>query len=310
MQTICPICKKSNFFTVVSNCKENIRQTEKNYSYGKCRNCKIISIFPNPGIPTISKHYKFLNKEKEKNISNKKTLALLFKIKDHYINKKNIKNILRNILKFGEQDFPYLNKLKGKKILDLGAGNGFFSLAAKEKGFNVISIEQNKSSINFAKSIGIKMISSDISSKISMQYASLVDNIILNHVFEHILEPYNFLSNLRNNISNQTKIIIFMPNADSIWRFVFKEKWYGWDPPIHVHLYNKKALEIIIKNAGFKVEYLSSINRIDSFYAGLIHSGKNPKNLKFFIRLIMFPIQPFFKIFNLAPELLCIISKK
>ena len=29
MPTICPICKKSNFFKVVSNCKENIRLTEK-----------------------------------------------------------------------------------------------------------------------------------------------------------------------------------------------------------------------------------------------------------------------------------------
>ena len=54
-------------------------------------------------------------------------------------------------MKFGEEDFPYLKRLDGKKILDLGSGNGFFSLAAKEKGFDVISIEQNKSSISFCK---------------------------------------------------------------------------------------------------------------------------------------------------------------
>ncbi len=310
MQSICPICKKSNFFTVASNCKENIRLTETSYSFGKCLNCEVISLLPTPDIKTISKHYQYLNKEKEKNISNKKTIALLFKIKDYYQNKKSLKNILRNILKFGEEDFPYLNRLRGINLLDLGAGNGFFSLAAKEKGFNVISIEQNQSSISFAKSIGIEMIASDISSKISMKYASVVDNIILNHVFEHIIDPYNFLSILRKNISNHTKIIIFIPNANSIWRYIFKEKWYGWDPPIHVHLYNKRAIEFISNNAGFKVEYLSSINRIDSFYAALIHSGKNPKNLKFILRLIIFPIQPLLKIFNLAPELLCIISKK
>ena len=99
-------------------------------------------------------------------------------------------------------------------------------------------------------------------------------------------------------------------NADSIWRFVFKEKWYGWDPPIHVHLYNKKSLEIIINNAGFKVEYLSSINRVDSLYAAIKHSYKNLINLKFVLRIIILPIQPLLKIFNLAPELLCIISKK
>ena len=200
--------------------------------------------------------------------------------------------------------------LKGTKILDLGAGNGFFSLAAKEKGFDVISIEQNKSSINFAKLIGVKMIESDIISKISMQYASEVDYITLNHVFEHILEPYNFLSILRKNISNHTKIVIIIPNANSIWRHVFKERWYGWDPPIHLHLYNKKALEIIMNNAGFKVEFLSSINRIDAFHTALKHSGKNLVNLKFILRIIIFPIQPLLKIFNLAPELLCIISKK
>ena len=77
-----------------------------------------------------------------------------------------------------------------------------------------------------------------------------------------------------------------------------------------VELYNKNALEIITNKAGFKVNYISSINRIDSFYAALIHAGNNPKNLKFILRLIMFPIQPFLKIFNLAPEILCIISKK
>ena len=155
------------------------------------------------------------------------------------------------------------------------------------------------------------MIATDISSKLSMKYASVVDNVVLNHVFEHIIEPYKFLSNLRKNISNNTKVVIFIPNANSIWRYVFKEKWYGWDPPIHVHLYNKRALEIITNNAGFKVEYLSSINRIDAFYAALKHSGKNNLvNLKFILRIIIFPIQPLLKMFNLAPEFLCIISKK
>ena len=40
-----------------------------------------------------------------------------------------------------------------------------------------------------------------------------------------------------------------------------------------------------LKNAGFKIEYLSSINRIDSFYAALIHAGKNTKNLKLILRM-------------------------
>ena len=135
MKSICPICKNNNFFKLVSNCRENIPLTDKTYSYGKCLNCKIISLFPNPDIKTISNHYEFLDKEKERKISEKKTLDFLFKIKDYYQNKKNIKNFFRNILKFGEKDFPYLHKLQGKKILDLGAGNGFFFAGSKGKRF-------------------------------------------------------------------------------------------------------------------------------------------------------------------------------
>ena len=58
------------------------------------------------------------------------------------------------------------------------------------------------------------------------------------------------------------------------------------------------------------MEYLSSVNRIDSLYAALSHSGKNIVGLKLILRFILFPIQLFLKLFNLAPELLCIISKK
>ena len=68
--------------------------------------------------------------------------------------------------------------------------------------------------------------------------------------------------------------------------------------------------EIRGEDLELKVEYLSSINRIDAFHTALRHSGKSLINLKIFLRIIIFPVQPLLKIFNLAPELICIISKK
>ena len=64
-----------------------------------------------------------------------------------------------------------------------------------------------------------------------MEYASKVENITLNHVFEHIVNPLEFLKRLRKNIKHTTKVVIVVPNSNSIWRYIFKEKWYGWDPP-------------------------------------------------------------------------------
>ena len=85
------------------------------------------------------------------------------------------------------------------------------------------------------------MVASDINSKISKKYASKVDIIHpMNHVFEHIIEPYNFLSNLRKNITKNAKVVILMPNSNSIWRYIFKRKMVWIDPPILVHLYRRR----------------------------------------------------------------------
>ena len=49
------------------------------------------------------------------------------------------------------------------------------------------------------------------------------------------------------------------------------------------------SLEIMMNNAGFKVEYISSVNRIDSLYAAISHSVKNIASLKLIFRFIIFP---------------------
>ena len=60
---------------------------------------------------------------------------------------------------------------------------------------------------------------------------------------------------------------------------------------------------------GFKIEKLSSLNRIDSLYYALNHAGYKINNLKFLLRILMLPVLPILKIFNITPELICVISK-
>ena len=82
-----------------------------------------------------------------------------------------------------------------------------------------------------------------------------------------------FLKSLKNNIKQTTKVVIVVPNSSAIWRYIFREKWYGWDPPVHCHLYNQKSLKIIMNKVGYKIEYISSLNKIDALAAALNHSG-------------------------------------
>ena len=305
----CPICKSKNFYEITPNSKENIKLTNKTYSFYRCTDCFVVSQNPLPSNYCLNRHYQFLDERQSSKSNYHKKLSLLLKIKESYSNKKRFRNFIRNIIKFGEKDYTFFNLLNRGDILDLGAGNGIFSLAAKQNGFDVISVEQNENSINIAKKLGIKIISADLNSKLSMRLASQVDNITLNHVMEHIVDPIRFLISLRENIHSQTKVVIVMPNSDSIWRYIFKEKWYGWDPPIHVHLYNKRSLKIIMKKIGYKIDFLSSLNRIDSLSAALSHAGFKVIKLRLILRIIMLTLSPLLKIFNISPEIICIVSK-
>ena len=305
----CPICKSESFNKIISSAKENIKLTNNKYSYKKCANCLVISQNPLPNNKSLNRHYQFIDNLQASKENYSKKLSILFKIKENYYKKINLRKIIRYIFKLGEEEYTYFNLLNPGNILDLGSGNGIFSLAAKQKGFEVISIEQNETSINFAKKLGVNIIPADINSKSSMKLASEVNNVTLNHVFEHIIEPIKFLSGLNENIRKSTKVIIVVPNSDSIWRYIFKEKWYGWDPPVHVHLYNRRSLKFIMKKLGMEIEYLSSLNRIDSLYAALIHAGFKVRKFKIILRLLMLPTFPFLKLFNIAPEIICVARK-
>ena len=306
--SICPICKSNNYSKIINNCHENISLTNNSYSYKYCSNCLVISQDPLPDNYILNKHYKFLESLNINKSNSLENLKIYFKIKNSF-KKRNFKNIIRNILKFGEKDYSYLSLLNQGKILDLGAGSGLFSIAAKEEGFDVISLEQSEAAVEISKKIGTNVIFSDLNSELAMNYASKVENITLNHVFEHIKYPLAFLERLRTNLKESTKVVLVIPNSNSIWRYIFKEKWYGWDPPVHVHLYNQNSLKIMMDKIGYKIDYLTCLNKIDSLGYALNHGGFKLGKLRFLFRLISFTIGPLLKIFNLSPEIICIVSK-
>ena len=65
----------------------------------------------------------------------------------------------------------------------------------------------------------------------------------------------------------------------------------------------------LLNKIGYKIEYLSSLNKIDALACALNHSGFKLDKLKFLLRIISFVLTPFLKKFNIAPEIICIVSK-
>lgn len=111
---------------------------------------------------------------------------------------------------------------------------------------------------------------------------------------------------MRTTMKPGSRLILLFPNPNSLWRYVLGNRWYGWDPPVHVHHYSLSALKLFLRREGFRLLALRSIRRNDSLAAALAATGLNLGRLRIFLRLLMFPIMPFLARAGLGPELLCV----
>ena len=171
----------------------------------------------------------------------------------------NIKNLsneaaitddLRRITMFA-QDFM------GKTLLDFGCGQGGFLRLAQNYAQKVYGVELEETSRNLLNKDGIKT-ESDIN-----QFSQKFDVITMFHVIEHLTQPYEFLKLIREKLDDNGQLIIETPNANDVLisRYnceAFKNFTY-WG--CHVFLYTSYSLELLLKQAGFKINWSKQIQR-------------------------------------------------
>ena len=83
------------------------------------------------------------------------------------------------------------------------------------------------------------------------------DLIMLHHVFEHIENGEEMLQHCRERLSNEGKILLRFPTADSYAWEHYRTHWIGLDAPRHFFLHTRKSLELLARKAGLHIEHWS-----------------------------------------------------
>ena len=79
------------------------------------------------------------------------------------------------------------------------------------------------------------------------------DFIMLHHSYEHMPEPAMVMQQLARLLATGGSVMIRIPVADSYaWRH-FGVNWLHLDPPRHLFLHTRKSIELLAKQAGFKI---------------------------------------------------------
>ncbi len=152
-------------------------------------------------------------------------------------------------------DIIEISGVKPKKILDVGCASGWFlsKLAEKYPHFSLVGVDIYKPAIQYGRKVykNLDLVLAD-GHKLPFKNNSF-DLITCTEVLEHVVEPDKVLEEIKRVLKPNGIAIIEMDSGS----FLFTMAWYWWTNlrrgvwrDSHIHTFNTKILENMIKNSG------------------------------------------------------------
>lgn len=91
------------------------------------------------------------------------------------------------------------------------------------------------------------------------------DIISMWHYLEHDYEPEKHLKHLKSISKPDTKLVIEVPNFDSISRQKFGKDWAGWHTPRHLSLFSPNNIKLLLQHSGWKTEDVFTHGTMDPY---------------------------------------------
>lgn len=266
----CLICSNNG---MIKYYYPNVHFNDKIFSYYECKKCKSAQIEPIPNeddfnkMYGVSDHSYLLKLQENEKINFNKTLP-------NYNHQKYQITFLNK----------YLPQGKGKTLLDIGCGSGFYMYHAAKLGYECTGIEFNK---EFCKILSDK-------TGLNITTIDTIENrkfdvIHLGHFLEHLPDPYNYLNFIKKFTHKNTIVVIDGPLEKNpcLSRFIIKtvslikRKKFNTYPPQHITFTNHQSQLVLFERCGLKK--INYIVKEQAFPLPEKPNLKNPYKLILFI---------------------------
>jgi 2-polyprenyl-3-methyl-5-hydroxy-6-metoxy-1,4-benzoquinol methylase len=136
----------------------------------------------------------------------------------------------------------------GRRLLDIGCGNGAFLVRMRTAGWSVAGIEPDPEARSHAVSAGLRVREGP-----SIEEAfpgERFDAITLNHVLEHVHDPLALLGAGAEALVAGGTLWIAVPSGAAAGLARYGANWYALDPPRHLVHFTPSALRAALLRAG------------------------------------------------------------
>lgn len=141
-------------------------------------------------------------------------------------------------------------------VLDIGFGSGGFLIGMLQDKWSCTGVEIGDA--GSYKSLWTGLIDAHYGlDTLDALPAESFDLITLWHVLEHLPEPIDVLRRARRLLKASGRLVLAVPNIESLSAHVFQSHWYGIAPPWHLHQFSPRSLHRVFAGAGLTVEHIS-----------------------------------------------------
>lgn len=136
----------------------------------------------------------------------------------------------------------------GARVLDFGCGSPQYLDKARKRGWTTIGMDFTPSVVERVRAAGHE-------AHFAGEWEAIPDRSLdlvrMNHVIEHLYRPREVLAQLARKMRPGAHIHVATPNGAALGLRVFADAWYPLACPLHVVLYDARALRRILSDTGF-----------------------------------------------------------
>jgi SAM-dependent methyltransferase len=138
------------------------------------------------------------------------------------------------------------------KVLDVGCGRGTLLAGFKELGWQAQGVELSEhAAVSARERFGLDVF---VGSLADAPFArGSFDLVIFWHTLEHFRRPDEVLAAARRFMKDDehARLVVAVPNADSMQANMFGPAWFHYDVPRHYHHFGPTALDRLLQRTGF-----------------------------------------------------------
>ncbi len=142
------------------------------------------------------------------------------------------------------------------RVLDLGCGKGSFLYVLKEThGCDVTGIDFDAEAVRYCRErLAIRSLQGGAADLASLGPG--FDVVTFWHFLEHEFDPLAALRGAHRLLADDGRLVVEVPNADSMENAVFDRRSYLYDLPRHLYHFTPATLGRLLQTAGFEIERL------------------------------------------------------